>query len=188
MTDSFDPDQNATAVITHRIRDDRRADYEGWLQEIIPVCKAQPGHLGVTVIRPVPNVTGSYTILLRFDTAEHLRSWLASDARRALVERARPLLADDETYRVQSGLDFWFTPPEAKMKIPVRWKQTLVTWSAIYPAVMLVTFATGALFNAMGLALPPAAKSLVVTGIVVVLMVYVVMPNYTRLVHRWLFD
>lgn len=180
-------DQNATAVITHRIREDRRDDYEKWLQEIVPICKAQPGHLGVTIIRPVAGLTDSYTVLLRFDTADHLRAWLQSDARRGLVERARPIWADDESYRIQSGLDFWFTPPEAKVKIPTRWKQALVTWSAIYPAVMIVSLITARLLEAAGASLPLAIRTLFVTGIVVLLMVYVVMPKYTKLVHRWLF-
>ena len=33
----------------------------------------------------------------------------------------------------------------------------------------------------------PFIDVLVVTGVIVALMIYVVMPHYTRLVHRWLF-
>jgi len=35
----------ATVVINHRVRDDRLAEYNGWLDEIDPLCKKAPGHL-----------------------------------------------------------------------------------------------------------------------------------------------
>jgi antibiotic biosynthesis monooxygenase (ABM) superfamily enzyme len=36
-------DPGATVVITHRVRKDRHADYEWWLNEIAPLCPAAPG-------------------------------------------------------------------------------------------------------------------------------------------------
>ncbi len=40
---------------------------------------------------------------------------------------------------MRSGLDFWFTPEGAKAKLPTKWKQFLVTWSAIFPLVLAMT-------------------------------------------------
>jgi antibiotic biosynthesis monooxygenase (ABM) superfamily enzyme len=50
------------------------------------------------------------------------------------------LLVTGDDFFVSSGLDFWFTPAGAKAKVPVRWKQFLVTWSEIYPLVPGVPF------------------------------------------------
>ena len=43
----------------------------------------------------------------------------------------QPLFAADDRYVVKSGLDFWFTPAGASIKVPTRWKQFVITWSVI---------------------------------------------------------
>jgi len=106
----------------------------------------------------------------------------------ALIDKLDALLVSGDNFYVSSGLDFWFTPAEAKAALPVRWKQFLVTWSAIYPLALLAPFATTPVLEF--LRIPPSGliATLTVTGLVVFLMVYVVMPRYTRLLHRWLFS
>jgi len=182
-----DPDSQVTAAIIQHPRTDLIEGYEAWLDEIVPVCKSFNGHLGVTVIRPVPGITDVYTILLRFDTVEHLTAWFESTERRALLERVRPLLVEEEARSIHGGLDFWFTPPNANVRIPTRWKQALITWSAIFPLVLLVSLAVGRTLEAMSLTIPAAFRTLVTTGLVVLLMVYIVMPRYTGLVRSWLY-
>ncbi len=60
---------------------------------------------------------------------------MESPTRARLIEKVQPLfVAGDDFF--SSGLDFWFSPAGAKAKVPVRWKQYLVTWSAIYPLVL----------------------------------------------------
>ena len=180
-------DAGAAVVITHRVRSDRHAQYERWLDEIAPLCKASPGHLDWHIVRPIAGVTQTYTVIIRFDTAEHLKHWMASGERKRLIDKAQPLLAGADDFHVSSGLDFWFTPAAAKAKVPVRWKQYLVTWSAIYPLALGVPQVVSPALRAVGLSSGLAFTTLVVTAVVVFLMVYVVMPRYTRLVQRWLF-
>lgn len=181
-------DQGATVVITHRVRSDRHADYERWLNEIAPLCKASPGHLDWHIVRPVPGLTETYTVVIRFDTKAHLQAWMNSPDRKRLIEQAKPLFVSGDDFFISSGLDFWFTPAGAKAKIPVRWKQYLVTWSAIYPLALGVPLVVAPALRAAGAPGHPWLTTLVVTGLVVFLMVYVVMPRYTRLIQRWLFN
>src|SRR5215470_17259833 len=129
-------DHGATVVITHHVREDRLADYEAWLNEISPLAKASPGNLDWHIVRPIPGLTATFTIILRFDSEANLRGWMESPTRARLIKKAQPLFVTGDDFYVSSGLDFWFTPPGAKAKIPVRWKQSLVTWSAIYPLVL----------------------------------------------------
>ncbi len=75
----------------------------------------------------------------------------------------------------------------AKAKVPVRWKQFLLTWSAIFPLALGVPFAVVPVLRWAGIPASLPLTTLVVTAAVVFLMVYVVMPRYTRLVQRWLF-
>jgi antibiotic biosynthesis monooxygenase (ABM) superfamily enzyme len=178
----------AAVVITHRVRGDAHAQYERWLDEIGPLCRASAGHLDWHIVRPIPGVTETYTVIIRFDTSDNLKRWMQSTERARLIEKVQPLFVGADDFHVSSGLDFWFTPAGAKAKLPVRWKQYLVTWSAIYPLALGVPFLVLPLLRAAGVPESPPLATLAVTAVVVFLMVYVVMPRYTRLVQRWLFS
>lgn len=183
----IDNDQGATVVITHRVRVDKHADYERWLNEIAPLCKAAPGHLDWHIVRPIPGLTETYTVIIRFDTRDHLQNWMASPERERLIEKVQPLFVSGDDFFISSGLDFWFAPKGAQARIPVRWKQFLVTWSAIYPLALGVPLVVVPVLRRLGVPDNLPFTPLVVTGIVVFLMVYLVMPRYTRFVQRWLF-
>jgi antibiotic biosynthesis monooxygenase (ABM) superfamily enzyme len=188
MNSSDSTSTGATVVITHQVRDGKQGAYESWLGEIGALCRAAPGHLDSQIIRPITGLTATYTIVIRFDTADHLRQWMESADRRRLIETVRPSLAADDHYTIRSGLDFWFNPPGSDAKVPVRWKQFLITWSAIYPLVLGMPLLILPVLRAIGVPDNPFLSTLVVTGALVALMVYVVMPHYTRLVRHWLFD
>lgn len=180
-------DVGATVVITHRVRGDKHAEYERWLDEIAPLCRASPGHLDWHIVRPIPGVTETYTVVIRFDTTENLRNWMESSERERLIEKVQPLFVGADDFYISSGLDFWFTPAGAKAKVPVRWKQYLITWSAIFPLALGVPFVVSPVLRLLGILSSLPLTTLTVTAVVVFLMVYVVMPRYTRLVQRWLF-
>lgn len=181
------PKTGATVVITHRVRDQMHAEYENWLLEIGPISRASPGLLDWQIIRPLPNFTVNYTIIIRFDTTDHLRQWIESDQRTRLIEKARPLLANDDAYDIHSGLDFWFMPQGVGNKTPVRWKQFLITWTAIYPLSLVIPLLALPSFRQLGLPHDVYLDGLLISAVLVWLMVYVVMPRYTRLVRHWLF-
>jgi len=180
-------ERGATAVITHRVRDGQQAGYDAWLSEIGPLCRSFQGHLDLQIIRPITGITGTYTVIIRFDTREHLQAWMSSQVRKQLIEQVRPLLAQDDDFYIRSGLDFWFTPEGARAKVPVRWKQFLVTWSAIYPLVLGIPLVVGPALRQLGVPQGHYVDTLFITGAVGVLMVYLVMPRYTKLIQRWLF-
>lgn len=181
-------DEGATVVITHRVREDKHADYERWLNEIAPLCKASPGHLDWHIVRPISGMSETYTVIIRFDNKVHLQGWMESPTRTRLIEKVQSLLVTGDDFFISSGLDFWFAPAGAKAKVPVRWKQYLVTWSAIYPLVLVVPLVVAPLLRLLDVPDNRLLTTLVVTGTVVFLMVYVVMPRYTKLLKRWLFD
>lgn len=177
----------ATVVITHRVRQGKQSDYERWLDEISPLCKASPGHLDWQIVRPLPGLTETYTIIIRFDTRAHLQEWMESPTRARLIEKVQPLFVTGDDFFISSGLDFWFTPEGAKAKVPVRWKQFVVTWSAIYPLVLGVPLVMKPLLRFLHVPDNHYLTTLAVTGTVVFLMVYLVMPRYTKFIQRWLF-
>ena len=181
-------EQGATVVITHRVRGGEQTLYEDWLNEIGPLCRSSVGHLDWQIIRPVSGLTATYTVILRFDTREHLQDWMNSQERKRLIEQVRPILAQDDDFFIRSGLDFWFTPEGAKACIPVRWKQFVVTWSAIFPLVLVVPLIVTPLLRQLGLPQNRYIDTLCITGTIVSLMIYLIMPRYTKLIKRWLFS
>src|SRR3954467_4621518 len=185
--DQVSSDVGATVVITHRVRSDKHAEYEAWVDEISPLARSAPGHLDWHPVRPIPDATETYTVIIRFQSTNHVKNWISSSERKRLIEKVQPLLVSEDDFYISSGLDFWFTPAGAKAKVPVRWKQYLLTWSAIYPLVLGVPRLVLPALGAIGFSPNVLLNTLTVTAVVVYLMVYVVMPRYTRLLQRWLF-
>ena len=178
----------ATVVITHRVRDGMHDGYERWLSEIGGLCRAAEGHLDWQIVRPIPALSAGYTVIIRFDTVEHLTAWMGSTDRERLIREIQPLLQADDAYTIHSGLDFLFMPQAKGPKVPVRWKQFLVTWSAICPLAISVPLA---IVPALRLAHLPANRvidAVPTTACIVFVMIYVVMPHYSRLVRKWLFS
>ncbi|MEY4834342.1 MAG: hypothetical protein RI980_457 [Bacteroidota bacterium] len=68
------------------------------------------------------------------------------------------------------------------MKQPPKWKFAILVWLAIYPTITLVSFLIGDLIKKWPLPL----KTLVMTGILVPLMVFVLLPVLRKLLGKWL--
>jgi antibiotic biosynthesis monooxygenase (ABM) superfamily enzyme len=176
-----------TSVIQHTVRPGAEADYEAWLKKITPIAKRFPGHRGIEFIRP-PGGSGTYTIMLRFDTLEHLQDWLRSDVRRELVEEAKQFFERGEKIDIKTGLEFWFTPPTPAQKQPAPYKQFLATLSVVFPLTIVVPWVLLPLFQAVPALGLPGVSNLLVSSVIVGLMTYVIMPRYTRLIAKWLYD
>ena len=179
-------DTPVTTTIRHRPLADAKSRYEEWLKEIIPVAQSFAGHRGVNVIRPHTSAD-DYTIVLHFDSMQNLRKWLDSDTRAQLIEKIRPFLQTPEAIDIKTGFEFWFTPPSAG-KPAAPYKQFLITLSAIFPLTLIVPWVLQPVFAELPALGMPGIRQLIVATIVVAIMVYVVMPRYTRLVSRWLFS
>jgi antibiotic biosynthesis monooxygenase (ABM) superfamily enzyme len=188
MNSSGAIDQGATVVITHRVREGQQVGYDHWMNEISSVSRRADGFLDWQIIRPIAGLTATYTVILRFATQKQLQNWMNSPERARLIDKVRPLLAKDDEFSIRSGLDFWFTPEGAKARVPVRWKQFLVTWSAIYPLSLGISLVAMPLLHELGLPQNRYIDALCSSGLLVALMVYLVMPRYTKLLQRWLFD
>lgn len=174
-----------TTIIVQRPYKDQIQAYENWLQEMVPLAQGSAGHRGVNIIKPhSPN--DEYTIVLHFASETTLRTWLESDTRRQMIEKVRPFLNTDEKIEIKTGLEFWFTPPEAKKMAPP-YKQFLLTWSAIFPLSVLIPGLLSPFFSALPFLSVPLGKPLLTSLLIVALMTFVIMPRYTRLVAKWLF-
>jgi len=179
--------QGASVVITHQIKEGKQQEYENWLNEIGPLCRNATGHLDWQIIRPIPTLTSTYNVIIRFDSTEHLKDWMNSQERSRLIEKAIHLLDNGDNYSISSGLDFLFAPLEGKTRVPLRWKQYLATWSAIYPLSVGIPLIVLPILRKLGIPSYRFIDSLLISGTIVLLMVYLVMPYYTKLFKKWLY-
>ncbi|GAB3782940.1 antibiotic biosynthesis monooxygenase [Spirosoma horti] len=182
---SIQLDSAVTTIIIHRPYKSQMVAYENWLKEMVPLAQNADGHRGVNVIRP-HGQSEQYTIVLHFASETSLRHWLESDTRRQMIEKVRPMLNEEETIDIKTGLEFWFTPPATKKNAPP-YKQFLLTWSAIFPLSLLVprllSFVPFPSPFLSGFLVKPFLSSLLIVG----LMTFVIMPRYARLMANWLY-
>jgi antibiotic biosynthesis monooxygenase (ABM) superfamily enzyme len=176
-------DGPVTTTITRRVKPGHEAAYEEFLEGMIAAASRFPGHLGVEVFRPdAPG--GEYRIVYRFDSAEHLRRWLASDERAAWLERAEPHAIGPIRTRYLTGLESWFTlPARPGAPPPPPYKMALLTWITITPLITGVVLALEPLLEEFAL----VPRLAITTAVTVPLMTWVVMPRVTLLLRRWLF-
>lgn len=179
--------QGATVVISHQIKEGRQTQYEQWLEEIGSLCRSSKGNIDWQIIRPITNLTFIYTVVIRFDTIQNLKDWMESDTRKILIEKAKPLFATDDKFYIKSGLDFLFLSEQGNQKAPVRWKQYLVTWSAIFPLSMIIPLIVLPILNALHFPENRFLNSFFISGTIVFIMVYLLMPRYTKLIKKWLY-
>ncbi|MEM6715089.1 MAG: antibiotic biosynthesis monooxygenase [Cyanobacteria bacterium P01_D01_bin.6] len=175
---------HVTAVITHRVRSGRKAGYEEWIKGIAADARQFTGHLGVNILRPQPGVSTDYVIVLQFNSSENLEAWLSSDIRQGWIDRVQPLIQEQESVQVLTGLESWFQlPTQAAPKAPKRYKQAVLVWVG----VMMVSLLVHPLIAPVMQYLPWLLRVAVSAAITVGLLSYVIMPRLTRWFKRWLF-
>lgn len=178
-----DRDQHVTAVITHRVRSGREADYESWIKGISADARQFDGHFGVKILRPQPGVSPDYVIVLQFDSCPHLDAWLTSDIRNGWIERVKPLIQEQESIQVLTGLEAWFQLPQQPMpSVPKRYKQAILVWVG----VMTVSLSIGPWVLSWLEPLPWVFRIAVNAAITVSLLSYVIMPRLSRWFRGWL--
>jgi antibiotic biosynthesis monooxygenase (ABM) superfamily enzyme len=173
-----------TAVFSRRIKPGQAEVFEQWLREITARAAIMPGYLGATVLRPTDPAHPEYVTILRFASYAELAAWEQDPERAALMRRAEAIAADPLQAARSLGMELWFTPsgpPPAKP--PAKWKMALVLSLAIY---LLAETVPRVLAPVLGMLPGPIATFLVV-GVNVSLVVWLVIPQVTRRLAKWLF-
>ena len=80
----------AGMVVSTRVKPGREAEYRAWQTTIDHEAARFPGFLGNEVLPPVPGLQEEWVVVVRFDSAEHLKNWLESEPRRRLNAAGGP--------------------------------------------------------------------------------------------------
>lgn len=165
-------------VVDTRVQPERLEAFRAWQAEMEAAERKFPGFLDSRLLAPVPGLTDGWTIVVRFDSVEHLDAWIESDARRTLMQRVEPEMHGN-LRRVVSSFDGWF-PLSVDAPPPPTWKQALTVLVAIYPLVMVLS-----LYLQLGL---PFASQIFFSNVLsTIALSWVAMPLLNRLLKPWLF-
>jgi antibiotic biosynthesis monooxygenase (ABM) superfamily enzyme len=176
--------QPVTAVIRHHVKPGEQEAYENWAHKISSISERFPGRLNLNVIKPV-GTDRTYTLSIQFTDFANLNKWFSSRARQRLIKEAEDLFVYPEDVEIKTGLEFWFEPPSSGRGPAKPWKQFLLTFSALYPTTICVQKVLSPLLE------KPVWDNIfirnIAAAITVALLVFVIMPRYTRLTAGWLF-
>lgn len=184
LTIGADEDNHqVTAVISHIVRPGREQGYEEWFRGIAADARTFKGHLGVSAIRPRDHAHPEYVVILKFDHYNNLKTWLESEVRQEWIERLQPLIEKPEAIQTLTGLETWFSLPNQPRKSPPRYKMALVTWLGVFVTLAVVSRLLSPILSG----LPILLNQLITTGLVVLVLTYLVMPRLTKLFKKWLY-
>ena len=184
MTTHADPaTEPVTVVVSRSVRPGRERDFERWADDLIAVASTWPGFLGASVLKPGRG-SQDFHLVYRFESPERLRAWDESRERVRWLERAEGFLAAEHRVQHVTGLETWFAlPGQTMMTPPKRWKMALLTFVGGFP----MQFAFAYFVTPHIKTWPLVVRSILLTGILVLLLTFVVMPQITKVFRRFLY-
>jgi len=169
-------------IVRRRAKPGCAQAYETLVRAMFADAQHFPGYLSAELLPP-ETAGGDYQIIQRFSTSHDLERWNASGERANWMEKLAVVAEGDPEYRLLHGLDAWFAPAEVPVvKMPARWRMTIVSWLGIFPTVALLLYFVAPLLAPLPFLLRTAA----LTAIVAILMSYIIMPRLTRCLAGWI--
>jgi hypothetical protein len=177
-----EPDGGVVEVIVTKVKAGKEGAYREWETKIQQAQSKFPGYCGSYVQPPLTGELG-WTTLMRFDTAEHLDTWLKSPERAALLGEAEPLIDYAHLQRMETSFPGWFPTDPKTGQGPPNWKAAMLVLLGLFPIVMLES-----LFLSPRLANLNFSLALFIGNTIsVALTTWLTMPVFIKALDWWLF-
>ena len=178
----------ASVIVFSRVAPGREEDFLAWEHEIEAVEREFEGFLGHRIEAPADGSSPEWTVIVAFDTQEHLEHWIGSTQRRTLLARAQDFQADLRLERTSYGFGFWSGRsdthgPGHRHRI---FKENLIVLLVLYPTVFLWGYAVGTPLFSDVLAWPWWAVLFVGNLASTQVLGWWFVPWAMRAFHRWL--
>lgn len=172
----------ASSVIVQRLAPDNADAFLDWQRGITEATAEFPGYHSTEIYPPSGADEQEWVVIIHFDNAQHLQSWLDSAKR---VEWMAKLPCETRNYRLTtlpSGFGAWFAGLDDQGKPPPHWKVFLTVLFGLYPTVMLLTIFLAPHTSRFGI----AVAFLISNICSVSFLEWLGMPVIRKLLGRWL--
>lgn len=169
----------AKLVLQRRANSADRSAFDAWVRALLEIASRSSALQGSSVLN---TGSGESYILLRFSSQAELDRFEASSEVIEHLRRGELHATTLDAPTRRTGLETWFTLPDRPVpaRAPAAWKMALVTWLALLPQVIALTYVIPKSWPfLLGVALS--------TAIPVCLLTWVVMPRMTKLLYGWLY-
>jgi len=181
---NIENDKVVTVVVSRRIKKGTEKIFERLSDDLTVAAASFTGYLGAVMMRPSSENDPEYRLVYKFDNQENLDNWITSNKRVSLLKKMEPLLEGPCEATSSSGILTWLTlSGKTKAAAPKKYKITIVSWLALYPLITLIFF----LFGDILADIPLVIRTFIVTAIAMLIMSYVLMPQFTKWFSFWLF-
>lgn len=169
----------AKLVLQRRAKHADRTQFDAWVQGLLKIASRSSALQGSSVLN---TGSGDTYILLRFSSQEELDRFEVSSEVVEHLRRGEPLADSLDTPTRRTGLETWFTLPDrpAPARAPAAWKMALVTWVALLPQVIALSFVIPREW-------PFLVNLALSTAIPVCMLTWFVMPSLTKALYGWLY-
>lgn len=171
-------------VISEIVRPDRIEEYQAWSAGICAAARKAPGFRARQVVEPRSRDRPEYLIILKFDTAENLNRWHASDEYRHWIDLCTGFIEERTHHTPCEGVELWFASPEPTERTPPAWKLIATSVLAVYPSIILLRWVTTPVLSPLNL--HPDLDLFISVCLLSVLLTWPIMPTLTRWLHPWL--
>lgn len=174
------PNSPVHCAITVQVREGKEQVFDERLVLFLQKSLRCPGMTGVHLIRPAPGTDShEYGILRSFESEAASRQFYESDLFQSYKRETEELVIGEAEMRPLHGLEAFF---RGSGSTPPRWKMAIVTWVAVFPAVLFWNWLVGSRL----IMLPSLVTTGIVVALVVVTLTWFVMPRLTNLLSSWL--
>lgn len=178
IADGTEPaDALVTVLASHQVPEDKVDEFLRWQDTVAESLRGFAGFRGIELFRPIQGVQGEWNVCLKFDSAEHLDSWLLSDERQRLIHSAP--FGDFKLRSIDHSFGNWFALGDGAAPPPSNLKTSIAVWLGLYPTVTLLTLMT------MPFDWPLWLNLLIGNLVSSFVMSYITMPYYGNPILRW---
>ncbi len=174
-----------SALFTTRVDPGREHEFLAWSTRVAAAQAAFEGFISYQVQPPIAGVQDDWVAVLSYDTDAHMRSWLSSRERAALLADEASFDERARVHIVRNELDAWFNTGGEGGSAPA-WKRNMLVLLVLYPVVFVTaTFVQEPLLTGNGM---PFWLALFVANIIsVVALGWLLVPAADRVFGWWLY-
>ena len=173
---------SASIVVNTRVKQGSEEWFAEFQGRMATAQSQYPGFAGQRQQAPLGSLNRDWVTIVAFDSPEHLRDWLDSPVRQALVEESAPHVEQYEYRPASSAFESWFAGSESGAKPPPAWKLSAIVLLVLYPVVMLEILTINRITEPLGTPL----ATFIGNAISVALTGFVLIPVASRALNWWL--